>query len=65
MELQGVAALRRLDTNTAAMPVGYIIQVGIRPDRRARGMLHISEGGSEWGVGESGRGRFERSPYLG
>ena len=32
-----------------------IIQVGIRPDRRARGMLHISEGGSKWNVGESGR----------
>ena len=40
-----------------------LIQVGIRPDRRARGMLHIS-GGSEWGVAESG-GEVPTLPLLG
>ena len=43
----------------------FIIQVGIRPDRRARGMLHISGGGSEWGVGQSGRGRWNVPPTWG
>ena len=41
------------------------IQVGIRPDRRARGMLHISGGGSEWGVAESGRGGSNVPPPWG
>ena len=39
--------------------------MGIRPDRRARGMLHISGGGSEWGVGESGRGGSNVPPPWG
>ena len=43
----------------------FLIQVGIRPDRRARGMLHSSGGGSEWGVGESGRGGSHVPPPWG
>ena len=39
--------------------------MGIRPDRRARGMLQISGGGSEWGVAESGRGGLNVTPTWG
>ena len=42
-----------------------VIQVGSRPDRRARGMLHVSGGGSEWGVAESGRGGLKVLPTWG
>ena len=41
------------------------IQVGIRPDRRARGMLHINGGGREWGVAESGREEWNVPPTWG
>ena len=41
------------------------IQVGSRPDRCARGMLHISGGGSERGVAESGRGGSNVPPTGG
>ena len=47
------------------MGLALSIQVGIRPDRRARGMLHISGGGSELGVGQSGRGRWNVPPTWG
>ena len=39
--------------------------MGSRPDRRARGMLHISGGDSEWGVAESGRGGSNVPPTGG
>ena len=60
-----IACLSCIHTSCRRLLESLVIQVGIRPDRRARGMLHISGGGSEWGVGQSGRGRWNVPPTWG